>query len=300
MRAMVGRGPKPDRKMAIRRGGSGPVDLDAQRRRGDVLGPDVMALEVAQVAQRLVERVAELLLGDLARGTPGLAPDQGVHELVVVLVADGDPHLEPQRLPAALGQAARAGVALEALGDLGRGRIAQQRVDGDVLAHRGRDRTRSLDGQLNRDGRSHGDHEAGAGTAAGAAGAEEAAKGLGHDGSARRSATRFLAVACRAWPNIATTRRKSSPAGSGSGPTSARGRCPTTTPSTALRSPTSSRCCRTRAASRTSATSRCTPAATPSRTSTAARASGSCTRWAMTPSACPPRTTRSAPGSIRA
>src|SRR3954466_197653 len=110
MRAMVGRGPKPDRKMAIRRGGSGPVDLDAQRRRGDVLGPDVMALEVAQVAQRLVERVAELLPGARGGRAAGLPPDERVHELVVMLVADRDPHLEPQRLPAALGQAARAGV----------------------------------------------------------------------------------------------------------------------------------------------------------------------------------------------
>src|SRR4051794_6633286 len=90
-------------------------DLDAEHRRLDVLGPDVVALLVAEVAQRLVQRVAELLLGDLGGRAPGLAPDQGVDELVVVVVADGDAHLEPQRLPAAVGQPARAGVALQAL-----------------------------------------------------------------------------------------------------------------------------------------------------------------------------------------
>ena len=61
-----------------------------------------------------------------------------------------------------------------------------------------------------------------------------------------------------------------------------------------------SRCCRTRAASRTSATSSATPWATRSRTSIAGSAGACCTRWATTPSGCPPRTTRSRPGCTRA
>ena len=68
----------------------------------------------------------------------------------------------------------------------------------------------------------------------------------------------------------------------------------------AAQAPTCSRCCPTRPASRTSATSRSTRSATRSRTSAAATASACCTRWATTPSACRPRTTRSRPASTRA
>ena len=63
---------------------------------------------------------------------------------------------------------------------------------------------------------------------------------------------------------------------------------------------TCSRCCPTRAASRTSATSRSTPSATPSHTSNGEMASACCTRWVTTLSACRPRTTRSRPAKRRA
>ena len=107
--------------------------------------------------------------------------------------------------------------------------------------------------------------------------------------------------ACRKSPP-STTRRRSKPAGKRSGTPSAPGRSPTpaspaTTPPSP--SPTSSRCCPTRRASPTSATSRTTPSATRSPTSAAAGASTSSTRWATTPSAFPPRTTRSAQASTR-
>ena len=83
----------------------------------------------------------------------------------------------------------------------------------------------------------------------------------------------------------------------------APGRCPTpaipagTTPSRARA--TCSRCCPTPRASRTWATSRTTRWATCWRTTGAATACRCCTRWATTPSACRPRTTRSRRASTR-
>ena len=109
------------------------------------------------------------------------------------------------------------------------------------------------------------------------------------------------AVACRPWPTIATTRRRSSPAGSAVWAdertwevVQRRGR---RRGAQVLRAGDAAR---TRAASRTSATSRSTRSATRSPTSTAAPAAACCTRWATTRSACRPRTTRSRPASTRA
>ncbi len=97
-------------------------------------------------------------------------------------------------------------------------------------------------------------------------------------------------VSCRRWS--ATTPRRSRPAGSGCGTRSAPSRRPTrrTRSTTAGRTPTCWRCCRTPPASCTSATSPTTRWATSSRTSGAARASSCCTRWATTRSGCRPRT----------
>ena len=102
------------------------------------------------------------------------------------------------------------------------------------------------------------------------------------------------------WPSIATTRRRSSPAGRRCGPTSARGRSPTTADDGAadvLRA-------RDAAVPERRAAHRPPEELLGRRRGRALppphAAAACCTRWATTRSACRPRTTRSRPASTRA
>jgi hypothetical protein len=96
----------------LRRSGPGVYAESLLR---DVLRPDLEALHVRQVAQCLVDGEGELLFGDGLHVAARLGPDERMVVLGLVVAVDGDPRLEPQRPPTAIGKRAGPRIALEAL-----------------------------------------------------------------------------------------------------------------------------------------------------------------------------------------
>jgi hypothetical protein len=101
-------------------------DAEVDRVVGDLVALDFYALEVAQALQRRLERLLELLAGQLLGGRARSGPDHAELAVAGLLILDLHVELEPSGLVAGRAQPGRAWVALERLGHLGVGRRAQE------------------------------------------------------------------------------------------------------------------------------------------------------------------------------